>query len=249
MKIKELRLKNFGKFTNKEIHFLDGMNVIYGENESGKSTLYTFIRAMLFGLERGRGRAAAQDAFSRYEPWENPNYYCGEMKFESGDKEFLLSRNFDRYGKNETLVCLEDAEELSVKDGDLQMLMGDLSPQIYDDTMAMAQMRVKPGMTLSEELKNYASNYYATGDGELDLAAAIDYLKEQKKESLHEMQKQMEKRQDKENTFLRKCLMCGVIFINWKKNRHIWKKRLSLEKCGSENPGCCLSRMKKNPNT
>ena len=59
MKIKELRLKNFGKFTNKEIHFLDGMNVIYGENESGKSTLYTFIRAMLFGLERGRGRAAA----------------------------------------------------------------------------------------------------------------------------------------------------------------------------------------------
>ena len=43
MKIKELRLKNFGKFTNKEIHFSDGMNVIYGENESGKSTLYTFI--------------------------------------------------------------------------------------------------------------------------------------------------------------------------------------------------------------
>ena len=27
MKIKELRLKNFGKFTNKEIHFSDGMNV------------------------------------------------------------------------------------------------------------------------------------------------------------------------------------------------------------------------------
>ena len=34
----------------------------------------------IFGLERGRGRAATQDAFSRYEPWENPNYYCGEMK-------------------------------------------------------------------------------------------------------------------------------------------------------------------------
>ena len=56
MKIKELRLKNFGKFTNKEIHFSDGMNVIYGENESGKSTLYTFIRAMLFGLEELRRR-------------------------------------------------------------------------------------------------------------------------------------------------------------------------------------------------
>lgn len=196
MKIKELKLKNFGKFTDKEIHFSDGINVIYGENESGKSTIHTFIRAMLFGMERGRGRAAAQDTFSRYEPWENPNYYSGEMKFEAGDKTFLLSRNFDRYGKNESLVCLEDAEELSVKDGDLQMLMGGLTASVYDDTLSMAQMRAKPGVTLSEELKNYASNYYATGDGELDLAAALDYLKDQKKESLRQMQKQMEKRQE-----------------------------------------------------
>ena len=197
MVIRRLKIKNFGKIRDKDMELSPGINVLYGENESGKTTTHTFIRSMFYGVRRLRGKAALNDTYTKYEPWENPNYYCGEMKFESGDKEFLLSRNFDRYGKNETLVCLEDAEELSVKDGDLQMLMGDLSPQIYDDTMAMAQMRVKPGMTLSEELKNYASNYYATGDGELDLAAAIDYLKEQKKESLHEMQKQMEKRQDK----------------------------------------------------
>mgnify|MGYP007077726341 FL=1 len=68
-------------------------------------------------------------------------------------RNFFCPEILTGMGKNETLVCLEDAEELSVKDGDLQMLMGDLSPQIYDDTMAMAQMRVKPGMTLSEELQ------------------------------------------------------------------------------------------------
>lgn len=224
MKIKELKLKNFGKFTDKEIHFSDGINVIYGENESGKSTIHTFIRAMLFGMERGRGRAAAQDTFSRYEPWENPNYYSGEMKFEAGGKTFLLSRNFDRYGKNESLVCLEDAEELSVKDGDLQMLMGGLSVSVYDDTLSMAQMHAKPGVTLSEELKNYASNYYATGDGELDLAAALDYLKNQKKEGLRQMQKQWKRGRKKENIFLRKCPMCGGIFINWRKNKSAWKK-------------------------
>ena len=196
MKIKELRLKNFGKFTDKEIRFSDGLNVIYGENESGKSTVHAFIRGMLFGMERGRGRAASQDAFSRYEPWENPNYYSGEMKFEAGDKTFLLSRNFDRYGKSASLVCQEDAEELSVADGDLQMLMGDLTPQVYDDSLSIAQMKAEPGIALSEELKNYASNYYAAGDEELDLAAAMDYLKERKKESSRLMQKEMEKRQD-----------------------------------------------------
>ena len=39
MKILELRLKHFGKFTDKNIQLMDGINVLYGENESGKSTL------------------------------------------------------------------------------------------------------------------------------------------------------------------------------------------------------------------
>ena len=42
MKITELILKNFGKFTNKQILLTDGINIIYGENESGKTTLHTF---------------------------------------------------------------------------------------------------------------------------------------------------------------------------------------------------------------
>ena len=76
MKITELILKNFGKFTNKQILLSDGINIIYGENESGKTTLHTFLKGMLFGMERKRGRAAATDTFRTYEPWENPNF-CG----------------------------------------------------------------------------------------------------------------------------------------------------------------------------
>lgn len=55
MKITELILKNFGKFTNKQILLTDGINIIYGENESGKTTLHTFLKGMLFGMERKRG--------------------------------------------------------------------------------------------------------------------------------------------------------------------------------------------------
>ena len=54
MKITELILKNFGKFTNKQILLSDGINIIYGENESGKTTLHTFLKGMLFGMERKR---------------------------------------------------------------------------------------------------------------------------------------------------------------------------------------------------
>lgn len=46
MKILELRLKHFGKFTDKNIRLRDGINILYGENESGKSTLHSFIKGM-----------------------------------------------------------------------------------------------------------------------------------------------------------------------------------------------------------
>ena len=68
MVITELYIKNFGKFSDRRIRLHDGVQVISGENEYGKSTIHAFIRAMLFGMERGRGRAAAKDDFTRYEP-------------------------------------------------------------------------------------------------------------------------------------------------------------------------------------
>ena len=92
MKITELILKNFGKFTNKQILLTDGINIIYGENESGKTTLHTFLKGMLFGMERKRGRAAATDTFRTYEPWENPNFYAGILRFTCGDRRFRLAK-------------------------------------------------------------------------------------------------------------------------------------------------------------
>ena len=55
MKLLELHINGFGKIHDRTISFSDGINVIYGRNEAGKSTLHTFIRGMLFGMERGRG--------------------------------------------------------------------------------------------------------------------------------------------------------------------------------------------------
>ena len=64
MKITELILKNFGKFTNKQILLTDGINIIYGENESGKTTLHTFLKGMLFGMERKVCSVVFPDSFS-----------------------------------------------------------------------------------------------------------------------------------------------------------------------------------------
>ena len=58
MKIKEIEIKNFGKFSNQRFVFRDGIQVFYGENEFGKSTIYGFLKEMLRDGERARKSGA-----------------------------------------------------------------------------------------------------------------------------------------------------------------------------------------------
>ncbi|MBQ9993706.1 MAG: AAA family ATPase, partial [Clostridia bacterium] len=56
MKITEIYIKNFGKLRGVKITPTAGVNIIYGENESGKSTVMAFILSMLYGIGRGEQR-------------------------------------------------------------------------------------------------------------------------------------------------------------------------------------------------
>jgi Uncharacterized conserved protein len=181
MRFTQLHLKHFGKFTDKKIELAEGINLFYGENETGKSTVFSFLEGILFGIEKGRGRATYRDTFRRYEPWENGNYYAGSMRFTSGGKDFLLERNFDKYSKNAGLICENDGEELSVEHGDLDMLLGGLHKGNYANTIAIGQLKAETDALLAGELRNYAANYYATGNSEVDLDKAMLELRNQKK--------------------------------------------------------------------
>ena len=205
MRIRELYLKNFGKFSEQHFYIQNGIQVIYGENEFGKSTLHAFIRAMFFGMERGRGRAAGKDAFSRFEPWENPNYYAGVMRFECGGRNFRLERSFDRISKHASLICEDDGEELSVEDGDLDMLLGGITPSEFDSTVSVGQLMARPGQELSETLKNYAANYYETGGGEIDLNGALSDLKERRREVERDLKAEQQKQEEKRRSLAQEC--------------------------------------------
>ena len=54
MQIKRLEIAGFGKFQQQQFEFGDGLQVIYGLNESGKSTMRAFILGMLFGFPSRR---------------------------------------------------------------------------------------------------------------------------------------------------------------------------------------------------
>ena len=197
MKIRELNLKNFGKFSDKRVVFHDGVNIIYGENESGKTTLHTFIKGMLFGLERGRGRASAKDTFTMYEPWENPNFYAGVIRFESGGKRFCLTRTFDKYSKGASLICEDDGEEFSIEHGDLEVILDGLSMQDYENTFSIGQMKIETNQNLATSLQNYATNYYSTGNKDIYLNEAIEALNKKKKLTEKEIRNVLSEQQSK----------------------------------------------------
>ncbi|MFB8538645.1 ATP-binding protein [Enterococcus thailandicus] len=55
MKILRIEINAFGKWRQKSFDFSSGNQLIYGENEAGKSTVYQFIQAILFGFpSKGR---------------------------------------------------------------------------------------------------------------------------------------------------------------------------------------------------
>lgn len=192
MKLKKLSLSNFGRFRGETLELQDGINLIYGENESGKSTVHTFIRSMLFGMRRGRGRAAGNDDYSRYEPWENAGWYQGVMEFTSGDRRFRLTRGFAKGMQKAELICTDDGEVLSVEDGDLTMLLGGISENVYENTVSVAQLKARTGEALAQELRNYMANYQGSSDGSLNVEAALDSLKKKKKELELEIRKRSE---------------------------------------------------------
>lgn len=186
MVIRELYIRKFGKLSDRHFYLDKGVQIISGENEFGKTTLHAFIRAMLFGLERGRGRAAANDDFSRYEPWYDPGSYGGVMRFTCGGRRFRLERDFARNTKRASLVCEDDGEELSVDDGDLEMLLNGMTAGTFDSTVSVGQLKAEPGRELSEVLADYAANYYETG-GEYNLSGALQILDGKRRETEREL--------------------------------------------------------------
>lgn len=182
MIINRLILKNFGKFQGKEIELKEGINILFGENESGKSTIHVFLQSMLFGMKRGRGKASKTDIYSRYMPWENGNWYEGSMVFTCGERTFRLERGFGKFAKAPTLVCETDGEMLSVEHGDLDMLLGGVTENVYENTVSVGQAKSRTEEGLLKEIRDYLSEFQGTGDFHFHPEQAVEILKKRRKE-------------------------------------------------------------------
>lgn len=171
MKINCLRLISFGKFKNKTINFSDGINFIYGKNESGKSTIMAFIKAMLYGFT-GRGPDGDRN---RYKPWDG-EVLSGEMDVTLSDgRRVIIKRVSGRTPAKDELVCLDaltgekcdidPAKEIGV--GESTFLKSVFIRQTESATMRS-----------DEELTDRLINLAGSGDMDISFDAAMQYLRD-----------------------------------------------------------------------
>ena len=184
MKFLELHLKGFGKFHDRTISFTDGINVIYGKNEAGKSTMHTFIRGMLFGIQPQRGRASKNDLYSKYEPWENGGTYEGSLRLEQNGHIYRIERSFQKNRKSLTIIDETAGKEIEPTRAFMDQLLCGLSETAYNNTISIGQLKSATDSSMVTELKNYIANMNTSGNMALNITKATEYLKKQKK-SVH----------------------------------------------------------------
>lgn len=193
MEIREIHLKHFGKFEGKKLSFHSGLNIIYGANETGKSTICSFIRGMLFGIDRSRGRAAKKDEYIMRQPWENSGYFAGSMRFTSGGKTFFLDRSFFSAEKRVRLICETDGEELDVEHGDLAAVLEDISSQTFNNTFYYGNISGETDDSLAEEIHNYMVNASSGNFSQINITKACEKLRRQRKEVEQQKKQLVEK--------------------------------------------------------
>ena len=184
MIIKELELINFGKFNNKTVRFDQGMNIIYGENEAGKTTIHTFIRGMLFGIEKQRGKASANDLYSKFEPWDDPTNYQGKMRIEQNGKNYRIERFFNKNNKRFAVIDEDEGRELAEEE--INDLLSGINEACYYNTISISQLGSATSKELEYILKSYAANLGATKSMEIDIKDAFQDLDSQRKKIMTE---------------------------------------------------------------
>ncbi len=183
MKIKKTHITGFGRFRDFTLELSDGINVITGPNEAGKSTIHLFIRSMLYGADKKR-RGAQRPVYERMRPWHTPDIYGGSLEVSDDGKNYRIDRDFNVSADDIRIYDIDNdcfvAE--SENEGLMKRLLNDLSETAYVNTVSSGQLQAATSKDMAAEIKRYAANVTGTVNSGLDADAALRFLSDRKKE-------------------------------------------------------------------
>lgn len=182
MIFKELGLLNFGKFEDKKIELQDGINLIYGVNEGGKSTITNFIDGIFYGFSRDSlARKVRDELFEKSRPWTS-NLYRGYIILKDGEEDYRISRDFDK--DEVSILNLNTGEDLSKDERNFLysripqpgVIFFELNRKIYKSSFYIGQRLSQLEDDASDELKTRINNFSISEDENLDLTKVIEKM-------------------------------------------------------------------------
>lgn len=178
MKLKKIKINGFGKISEKEIVFSENLNIIFGTNESGKSTIQYFIKAMLFGF--GKTRISGISGKDRYKPW-NGGAYGGILEYILDDmSRYSVWRDFN---SNRIKVHNSEYKEITnefdkSKNGGVlfaQKHLG-LNSELFEKTCYISQYGVRLDSDGQSMLSDKITNMIETGNENVSCTKALKIL-------------------------------------------------------------------------
>ncbi len=174
MKIEEANIQQFGCLRDFHISFKDGVNIIYGENGVGKTTLFTFIKAAFYGMPSGRGAKER----THYLPWDGGKMQ-GSLVFSEAGNRRLLQMTFGKTPRSDKLVLLDDVTGREIADIDPKELGGILfgmGENTFTKTALVRQNGPAMDAKTDDEIAAKLTNLQQSGDESVSYSAAKAFL-------------------------------------------------------------------------
>ena len=188
MIIEKIVIKSFGRITDMTLEFSDKVNIIEGENESGKSTIAAFIRYMLYGFEDEKGRGL--DERQKRINWETGRA-DGSMYVRVGGKRYVISRSTMPTDDSDRPTYREEASIVDVETG--APAFGKLSAgevffgvdaELFDNTAFIGRIG-DPGID-ENSVKQSIENIIFSGSEKINKARAAARITDKMQALLHE---------------------------------------------------------------
>ncbi|MDR0979150.1 MAG: AAA family ATPase [Lachnospiraceae bacterium] len=179
MKLNYLKINGFGKLENKEIKLNKNINLIYGKNESGKTTLLKFISSMFYGISKNKNGKEYSD-YEKYLPWKAEDF-SGKLNYELDNREsFELFRDFNK----KTPKLFNSNKEDITKNYSIDKTKGsnffieqtELSEEVLFSTLISEQQEVVLNNSKQNSLMQKITNIISSGEENTSIKKALDNL-------------------------------------------------------------------------
>ena len=164
MKIKSIYISAFGGVKDLRLNLDDSFNVIYGENENGKTTVMSFIKMMFYGSDRAKGDLAKSPR-KKYTPWDN-SQMAGSIEFEKDGKNYRLERIFGESNSTDKVTLINtDLGTRENVSADIGTKLLGLSSAAFERSIFIGQFGFPENNANAEgEINSKLSNLALTGE-------------------------------------------------------------------------------------